>query len=88
MTNDTEGPRTENIDVKGEELVAKLKELIHEGNVRRIIVKNEEGHTLVEFPMTVGVVGALLAPPLAAAGAIAALVTDCTVVVERRQEGE
>ena len=75
--------RTEEIRVSGEGLVAKVKELVHEGNIRRIIIKNEEGKTLVEVPLTFGVVGALLAPTLAAIGAVAALVTDCTIVVEK-----
>jgi hypothetical protein len=76
---------TEEIKVAGEELVAKIKELVHEGNVRRIAIKNEEGKVIVEFPLTLGIVGALLAPTLAAIGAVAALVTDCTVVVEREE---
>jgi len=89
MTDNTNAEaRTEDIDVKGDDLVAKLKELVREGNVRRIIVKNEEGETLVEIPVTIGVVGALLAPVWAAVGAIAALVTDCTVTIERREETE
>ena len=74
---------TEEIQTTGEELVAKVKELVHEGNVRRIIVKDEEGKTLIEIPLTLGVVGALLLPVAAALGAIAALVTDCTIVVEK-----
>ena len=86
-TNNAEA-RTEDIDVKGDDLVGKLKELVREGNVRRLIVKNDEGETLVEIPVTIGVVGALLAPVWAAVGAIAALVTDCTVTVERREETE
>lgn len=73
----------EEFKVSGEELLAKVKQLIAEGNVRRLIIKNKEGKTIVEVPLTVGVVGALLAPPLAAVGAIAALVTECTLVVER-----
>ena len=77
---------TEDFKVKGEELLAKVKELIHEGNIRRIIIKNEEGQTLIEIPLTLGVVGAVLFTPLAAVGAIAALVTDCTVTVERVAE--
>jgi hypothetical protein len=88
MTSNNDTSRTEDFDVKGEDLVAKLKELFHEGNVRRVIVKNESGDTLVEIPLTVGVVGALLAPVWAAVGAIAALVTDCTVTVEHREESE
>ena len=86
-TNNAEA-RTEDIDVKGDDLVGKLKELVREGNVQRIIVKNDEGETLVEIPVTIGVVRALLAPVWAAVGAIAALVTDCTVTVERREETE
>lgn len=77
---------TEEFTVNGEELLAKIKSLINEGNVRRIIIKDEGGKVLVEFPLTVGVVGALLVPIWAAIGAIAALVTKCTIVVERREE--
>ena len=73
----------EEFKLSGEELLAKVKQLIAEGNVRRIIIKNREGKVIVELPLTIGVVGALLAPPLAAVGAIAALVTECTLVVER-----
>jgi integral membrane sensor domain MASE1 len=76
---------TETFEIKGEELVKKFKELIHEGNVRRIIIKNKEGKTLIEFPLTFGVVGALIAPVLAAVGAIAALVAECSIVVEREE---
>jgi hypothetical protein len=66
----------------GESLVAKVKELEHEANIRRIIIENnEEGKTLIEIPLALGVVGALLLPVLAAVGAIAALVADCTIVV-------
>lgn len=74
---------TEKIHTTGEKLLSKVKELIHEGNVRRLIIKNEEGHTIVEVPLTVGVIGAVVAPLFAAIGAIAALVSDCTIVVER-----
>jgi hypothetical protein len=77
---------TEEIQTTGEELVAKVKELVREGNIRRIIIKNEEGKTLIEVPLTLGVVGALLLPVLAAVGAIAALVADCTIVVEKVAE--
>ncbi len=79
--------RTEEYQVSGEGLLAKCKELVHEGHIRRIIIKNEEGQTFVEIPLTLGVVGAVLAPTLAAIGAIAALVTNCTIVVERIEEG-
>jgi hypothetical protein len=79
-------PRTEEFRINGDELLAKAKELIHEGNVRRLIIKNEQGRTLVEFPLTFGVIGAALLPVFAAIGAIAALATDCTIVVERRDD--
>jgi hypothetical protein len=74
---------TESIEVKGDDLVGRIKEIVHEGNVRRIIIKNDEGEKLIELPVTVGVIGTLLAPPLAAVGAVAALVAKCTIEVER-----
>lgn len=74
---------TEEFRVNGEELVAKLKELLHAGNIRRIIIKDKEGRTLIEVPLTIGVVGAILLPAWAAIGAIAALVTEATIVVEK-----
>lgn len=73
---------TEELQVMGEQLLAKVKELMHEGNVRRIIVK-QEGHTIVEFPLTFGVVGVLLAPMLAAVGALGALLAQCSIEVVR-----
>lgn len=75
--------RKEEIKVNGEELLKKVKQLINEGNVRRIIIKNKEDKTLIEIPLTIGVIGAALAPVLAAVGTIAALVTECTITVER-----
>ncbi|MBC8488869.1 MAG: DUF4342 domain-containing protein [Bacteroidetes bacterium] len=72
--------------VKGEELLKKIKELIHEGNVRKIIIKNEEGKTYLEIPVTVGVVGAIIAPILAAVGAIAALAASFTIEVVRKED--
>jgi CBS domain-containing protein len=75
--------KTEEYTVTGDSLLAKVKELVHEGNIRRIIIKNEDGKTLIEIPLTWGVVGILLAPSLAAVGAIAALVTDSTILVEK-----
>jgi hypothetical protein len=75
--------RKEEFKINGEDLLKKVRELIEEGNVRRITIKNKEGKSIVELPLTVGVVGAVLAPPLAAVGAIAALVTECTILVER-----
>jgi hypothetical protein len=68
--------------VKGEQLVARAKELVHEGNVRRLIVKDERNHTILEVPLTVGVVGAVLLPVWVALGAIAALAAHYTLVVE------
>jgi len=73
----------ETFKVKGEELIKKVKELIREGNVRRIIIKNKDGKDIMVLPMTLGVVGALVAPVLAAVGAVAALVTECSITVER-----
>lgn len=76
--------KKETFEVKGEVLLAKVKALIKEGNVREITLKNKKGKTLIVMPLTVGVVGAVIAPALAAVGAIAALVTECTVTVKRR----
>ncbi len=78
--------RTEEFQVNGDALVAKIKELLHEGNIRRIIIKNEEGRTLIDIPLTIGVVGVLVAPQLAAIGAIAALITHGSIVVEKVEE--
>jgi hypothetical protein len=83
MSDDT---RTEEFRIRGEELLAKAKELVREGNVRRLIIKNDQGVTLIEAPLTVGVLGAALLPVWAAIGAVAALAADCTIVVERRDE--
>jgi hypothetical protein len=79
-----ESPRTEEFRVRGEELLAKARELVREGNVRRLIIKNDEGVTIIEVPLTVGVLGVALLPVWAAIGAVAALATDCTIEVERR----
>jgi hypothetical protein len=73
----------EEFKIKGEDLISKIKQLIAEGNIRRIIIKDKENKTLIELPLTIGVVGIALAPILAAVGAIAALVTECTIIVER-----
>jgi repressor of nif and glnA expression len=83
MSKDTQTPKEE-FKVNGEHLLAKVKEIINEGNVRRIIIKDKSDKTLLEVPVTVGVVGIVIAPTLAAIGAVAALVTECTIVVERR----
>lgn len=74
----------EEFKVNGEELIRKVKELIAAGNARRIIIKSEAGETIIEIPLTLGAVGALLAPALAAVGTIAALVTKCTIVVVKK----
>ncbi len=66
-------------------MVSRVKELLHEGNVTRVIVKDDAGKVLLEIPATVGVVGAVLVPWLAALGVVAALVTNCSIVVERRE---
>ena len=75
---------TEEFKVSGDDVISFVKKIIKEGNARKIIVKNEEGNTLIEFPVTIGAVGALILPTLAAVGAIAALVAKCTIVVEKR----
>jgi len=75
--------RAEEYKIRGEKVLEKVRELVHEGNVRRLIIQNDEGRTLIEVPLTVGVVGAALAPVWAAIGAIAALVTSCSIVVVR-----
>jgi len=69
--------------VQGDGLVAKLKELVRQGNIRRITIKNDEGKVLIEIPLTIGVVGAILLPVWAAIGAIAAIAADLTIVVEK-----
>jgi len=74
---------TEEFHVNGEELLAKIKQLVHEGNIRKVIIKDRDGKVLIEFPLTIGVVGTVLAPTLVAVGAIAALVGEATVVVEK-----
>ena len=80
--------RTEHYSVSGDTLVAKIKELIREGNIRRVTIKNEEGKTLIEIPLTLGVIGAVLLPVWAAIGAIAALAANFTIVVEKVEEVE
>jgi len=75
----------EEFSVSSDNLIEKVKELLHEGNVTRIIVKDEKEKTLLEIPATVGVIGVVLAPWLAALGVIAALATNCRIVVERRE---
>jgi hypothetical protein len=80
---------TLHLDQEGvDRVIERSKKLIHEGNVRRLIVKNAEGVTLIEVPLTIGVVGAVLVPVWAAIAAIAAIVSDATVVIEKRAKGD
>jgi len=83
-TNSKTSSQQEQFKVYGHEALKKIKELIKEGNVRRIIIKNEKGKVMLEIPVTFAVVGTVFAPILAAVGALAALVTKCTIVVERK----
>ena len=78
--------RFEEFRVNGGEILNKVKEIIHEGNVRRIILKDEKGKTFLEIPLTVGVVGAIVAPVLAAVGAVAALASNLTIIVEKIED--
>ena len=80
--------QVEGFKVKGDELLGRVRELIKEGNVRRVTIQNSDGRTIVEIPLTIGVVGALIAPVAAAIGAIAALVTECTVTVTRDEDSD
>ena len=84
MTEEKQG-RIEEFSVSGELLLARLKELLHEGNIRRVSLKTDEGRTLIEIPLVVGVAGAILAPVWAAVGAIAAMVAQLRIVVERTE---
>lgn len=84
MTNKTPGEQKEEFTVSGEKVVEKVKELIKEGNARRIIIKNEKGEEVVSFPLTFGAVGVIIAPVIAAVGAAAALLTKCTIVVIKK----
>ncbi len=79
-------PRSEEFMFSGDTLLGKIKEIVHAGNIRRIVIKNEEGRVIIDIPLTVGVVGTLLAPQLAAIGAIAALVLRGTIVIEKDSE--
>ncbi len=79
---DEQKTRSEEFKVAGSQVIDKVKELLHEGNIRRISIK-QDGNTIVELPLTIAAVGTMLAPTLAAVGAIAALVTNCSIVVER-----
>jgi hypothetical protein len=83
---DKEKSNWESFKVTGDEIMSKVKEIIKEGNARRIIIKNENDETLMEFPLTIGAIGAVLAPVFAAIGTLAALVTNCTILVEKRHK--
>ena len=74
----------ESFKVSGDELLSKVKEIVKEGNARKVIIKNEKEETVMEFPLTIGAIGVVLAPMFAAVGVIAALATDCTIVVEKK----
>ena len=78
--------RRERYKVSGDGVVAKLKEILHEGNVRHVVIKNEDGKTLIEIPVTLGVAGALFLPVWAAVGAVAAVVSNCTIEIERTDD--
>ena len=88
MTNDTTQDRThtEEFKLDGGKVLDLIKDLIHQGNIRRIILKNESGKTLIEIPLTLGLVGAALLPIFAAVGALAAVVTRMVIVVEKTEE--
>ena len=78
--------QVEEFKVKGDELLGKVRDLIREGNVRQVTIKSSDGRTMLEIPLTIGVVGALIAPVAAAIGAVAALVAECTITVTREDE--
>jgi len=74
----------ESFKVSGDEILTKIKEIIDEGNARRIIIKNDKDESIMEFPLSIGAIGVVLAPIFAAVGALAALATRCTIIVEKR----
>jgi hypothetical protein len=88
MTEDQKQEKTrfEEFRLNGGEILNKVKDIIHQGNVRRIILKDEQGKTFMEIPLTVGVVGAIVAPILAAVGAVAALASNLTIIVEKTED--
>jgi hypothetical protein len=85
---DKEKSTWESFKVTGDEIMTKVKEIIKEGNARRIIIKNEKEETIMEFPLTIGAIGAVLAPLFAAIGTLAALATNCTILVEKKVDNE
>lgn len=76
----------EEFKIRGKDVVQKIKELIEEGNARKIIIKNQKGETVAQFSLTVGTIGVLLAPVLAAVGALTALLTNCTIIVIKNKK--
>lgn len=80
--------KRESFKVKGDEILDKIKEIIREGNARKITIKNDKDDTIMEFTLTIGAIGAVVAPIFAAVGVIAALATDCTIEVEKQDDGE
>ena len=84
----SEKTRIEEFEVTGEKLIETVKQIVRGGNIRRVTIKSEKGESLIEFPLTLGVAGALILPQLAAVGAIAALVTKCSIVVEKVVEAD
>jgi repressor of nif and glnA expression len=78
----------ESFKVSGDEILSKVKEIIKEGNAKKVIIRNEKDETIMEFPLTIGAIGVVLAPMFAAIGTIAALATDCTIIVEKREMQE
>jgi len=87
MTEENKSTR-ESFKVTGDEIISKVKEIIRKGNARKIIIRNDKDETIMEFTLTIGAIGAVLAPVFAAVGAIAALATDCTIIVEKRENDE
>ena len=83
-----EKSKYESFKVSGEELLSKVKEIIKEGNARKIIIKNEKDEIILEFPLTIGAIGVVLAPIFAAVGTLAALATNCTIIVEKRTKDD
>jgi len=81
-----ENSNHESFKVTADELLSRVKEIIKEGNARKIIIKNEKEEIIMEFPLTIGAIGVVLAPVFAAVGAIAALATDCTIIVEKKEK--
>lgn len=80
--------RTEEFKVSGNDIIKKIKELVNEGNIRKITIRDKEGKSIAEFPLTVGVVGTVIVPILAAIGTIVALVAECTISVEKEEHAK